>query len=100
MDGTTKSWCDPRKAWRDIYDFKVPSQYAGNDRILGGEAAMWGELVDDTNIESRVFPRASALAEMLWTSDEQKEGRNPYDRIIQHRRLLLSRGVRGQPLQP
>ena len=81
LDGTTKSWCDPRKAWRDIYNFKVPAEYAGNERILGGEAAMWSELVDDTNILSRVFPRASALAEMLWTSDEQKEGKNPYGRI-------------------
>jgi hexosaminidase len=35
-------------------------------RILGGHSSMWGELVDATNFFERVWPRASATAEVLW----------------------------------
>jgi len=39
-------------------------------RILGGEAAMWAEVVSDINVESRIWPTSAAIAEKLWTPAE------------------------------
>ncbi len=36
-------------------------------RIVGGEAAMWSEVVSAENVDSRLWPNSAAIAEKLWS---------------------------------
>jgi hexosaminidase len=41
--------------------------------VLGGEMAMWAELVSDEMLDARVWPRAAALAERFWSPREVRD---------------------------
>lgn len=67
--GEGNNWCSPYIGWQKIYSNTMEA--IGNefvDQIYGAEAALWTEEVDEWSVEARIWPRASALAERLWTS--------------------------------
>jgi hexosaminidase len=68
----------------------TPEQAA---RILGGEACMWSELVDGETVDSRVWPRAAAIAERFWSAKELTDVDSMYARLEAVSHLLEWTGV-------
>ena len=67
-------------------------------QVLGGEANMWSEQVSDLNINSRIFPRASAVAERLWSPSNVVDVGMAAQRLAQHRCRMATLGFQVGPI--
>ncbi|XP_055912181.1 chitooligosaccharidolytic beta-N-acetylglucosaminidase-like [Eupeodes corollae] len=86
--------------WRKFYENK-PDRISGgpNKLILGSEAAVWSEQIDEFTLDSQLWPKASALAERLW-SNPKESWRKAEDRLLMHREFLAQNGLTPEALQP
>jgi hexosaminidase len=105
--GIGGSWCSPYKTWQRIYDydFTLNLTEAEAAHVVGGEAPLWGEQVDDTIISQKVWPRAAALAELVWSGNRdpatgEKRTTQLTQRINNFREYLVANGVMAAILQP
>ena len=49
--------------------------------VLGGEIALWGELITPDLIDIRLWPNAYAVAERLWSDQNKKDEQDFYQRL-------------------
>lgn len=101
------SWCGPFKTWQTIYNYDITYGLTDEEAklVLGGEVALWSEQADPTVLDARIWPRASAMAEALWSGNRDKTGMKRYadatDRLNEWRyRMVAGRGIRAEPIQP
>ncbi|KAF4672741.1 hypothetical protein FOL47_000145 [Perkinsus chesapeaki] len=65
----------PNLPWSKTYLYSFCAGFeedsAKCDMVIGGEVCAWSELMDDTNLDKILWPRAAGLAENLWTRTRQ-----------------------------
>ncbi|XP_044982382.1 beta-hexosaminidase 2-like [Hordeum vulgare subsp. vulgare] len=104
--GMGGSWCAPFKTWQRVYDYDILHGLTEEEAnlVLGGEVALWSEQSDAAVLDGRLWPRAAAAAETLWSGNKGASGRKRYanatDRLNDWRHRMVARGIRAEPLQP
>ncbi|KAJ4347114.1 Glucosamine-6-phosphate isomerase (Glucosamine-6-phosphate deaminase) (GNPDA) (GlcN6P deaminase) [Didymosphaeria variabile] len=101
-----EDYCAPFHNWRLAYSYdpltSVPTD--SQHLVIGGEAHMWAEQTDPINVDRMIWPRGSAVAEILWSGakDAQGQNRSQIDaapRLSEMRERLVARGIGAEPIQ-
>ncbi|CAH1252975.1 HEXB [Branchiostoma lanceolatum] len=97
------NFIDYGRDWPKYYECD-PHNFTGNaqqkELVIGGEAPLWAEWVDATNVVARLWPRASAVAERLWSPQNLRDATAASPRMEEHRCRMVRRGIRAQPQGP
>ena len=92
-----------------FYEYDPCSSLSDADceKVLGVEAALWGEKVDASDLDNSIWPRAAAFAERAWSSNAGVVGTvngtftNTTEWRLQNFRCELDeRGVYSEAVKP
>ncbi|OQR81875.1 beta-hexosaminidase [Thraustotheca clavata] len=94
-------WCAPYKSWQVIYDLDITANMtaANAKHVLGSEVAMWSEIADAHVVETKVWPRAAALAERLWTNPKT-DWKSAMGRMRIQRDRIADAGIGADAVHP
>lgn len=84
-----------------VYSLDPCAGVAEKDRahILGGQGNNWSEYTwNEYDLEWKMWPRMSALAEVFWTGEKRPAFANFKERMRTHRARLIARHVNCAPL--
>ena len=97
-------WAFQNMANNIHYDITYGLSEEEANLVLGGEVAMWSDQADPAVLDARIWPRASAMAETLWSGNRDEIGKNRYaeatDRLNEWRYRMVRRGVGAESIQP
>ncbi|XP_012225717.1 probable beta-hexosaminidase fdl isoform X1 [Linepithema humile] len=97
--------CGEYRTWQTVYNHRPWRDYPPQQLplVLGGEAAIWNEQTGQSSLGPRLWPRASALAERLWSdlpTNSYSTDENVYTRLAAHIEVLNSRGIKTESMWP
>lgn len=97
-----KCFSHASNTWNVMYAYDPAKGLSASqqNKILGGEVAMWGEHVDENNLMGIVYPRASSVAERLWSDASVVDEDDALERLTAHRCRMIVRGVHTGAIQP
>ena len=104
--GNGESWCGPFKTWQTIYNYDIKYGLSEEEAklVLGGEVALWSEQADPAVLDARIWPRTSAMAETLWSGNQDETGKKrpaeATNRLNEWRYRMVRRGIGAEPIQP
>lgn len=87
----------PYNSWQRVYEHRPWLKHSVGI-VEGGEATVWSAILGEGNLMSRIWPRAAALAERLWTDRPEGATRPVHARLDVHRSRLVARGYKVSPL--
>ena len=68
--------------------------------VLGGEASLWGEEIDASDLLQRAWPRAAAFAERMWSPRAGRSVSEAAPRLARLACRLKARGIAAQAISP
>lgn len=94
--------CNPVASWQTMYQHRPWTELIPRTLILGGEACLWGEMVDENSLEAKMWPRAAAFSERMWTDPDIDDVtfREAHVRLAVQRERLVARGIRADAMWP
>ncbi|KAF9382666.1 hypothetical protein CPC16_009236 [Podila verticillata] len=101
-----QSWCGFTN-WQRVYSYSLTDKLTPEQQkmVYGGEICMWAEQTDSSNLDSNLWPRSAAAAEVLWSGSHDSEGElrpllQAARRLSAVRERLVEMGVRAAPIFP
>uniref|UniRef100_A0A336MD78 Beta-hexosaminidase n=1 Tax=Culicoides sonorensis TaxID=179676 RepID=A0A336MD78_CULSO len=82
--------------WKKVYANKI----LADSGVLGGEGCMWGEFVDQNSLHTKIWPRAAALAERLWSDPIISNYDEVETRLNAQTKRLTAMGLTPDALRP
>ncbi|XP_045486518.1 probable beta-hexosaminidase fdl, partial [Pieris rapae] len=84
-------------SWQRVYEHRPWTRKAIKS-LEGGEATVWTSTLSKDGLDSRIWPRAAALAERLWSDRAESATRPVHARLDLHNLRLKQRGIQTTPL--
>lgn len=93
-------WDSPYKNWRQVLSYDPLSGVPDEHRylVMGGEVFLWCETVDEANLDTVLWPRVCAAAEVLWRG-KGEVCEESTRRLAQMRERLVARGYGAAMVQ-